>query len=348
MNLHLKKLPEKEEINSYYLSELFKKQNKKGGLSYKGPLGSNRISYPILSVEDFERRFQFNNVVRSYNNLIGNKKRIENAEGKENSKGVYLPIIKEIKIKKHGMNNDSGFNDSGYLQETSEMKNHGKKSYINNNINSSDINELEPYNTNNELNEKYIRSKYYGTNSTLSQSVIFNKSNLNSKMSSDYVRERKKILMRNLSHDSIFAAYKARLSLAKKDFKDKSKLAEINYKIKLEKLKNEKMPKSKNEELFKEYELKFSEDRLKEKLKDEFNFFHNEIGKKTINETDIRLERLFRKLKKNEEKKNIMSYFDLRHNNIKPSQRSIKNMLRKEKRGELINVNLLDLSEKEL
>ena len=107
----------------------------------------------------------------------------------------------------------------------------------------------------------------------------------------------------------------------------------------------EKMPKSKNEELFKEYELKFSADRMKEKLKDEFHFFHQEIQKRAINETDLRLEKLFKKLKKNEEKKIIWSYFDIKHNNIKPSQRSIKNMLRKDRKVELIENSLLDLQE---
>ena len=338
MNLHIKNYPEKEEINTHYISELLRKQNKKGGLSFKGPIGGNRISYPILSVEDFERRFQFNNIVRSYNNLIANKKRIENVEGKENSKGFYLPIIKEIKIEKHGMNNDSDFYDTGgYIRETSEMQNQGIKS-------SSNINSFG----NNDLNERYMRSKNYGTNSTLSQSVIFNKSNLNSKMSSDYERERKKIFLKNLSNDSLFAAYKARFLLAKKDFKNKNKLAEIDYKNQLKKMRKEKkIRKSKNEDLFKEYKAEFNENKVKAKLKDEYNFFQNETEKKTISETDLNLDKLIKKIKKNEEKKNIKNYFFMKHNILKPSQRGIKNMLRKEKREELININLLDLSEKE-
>ena len=297
-----------------------------------------------MSVEDFERRFQFNNVVRTYNNLIGNKTKISNnMESKENSKGSYLPIIKEIKIKKNSMN-DYEYNDSAYNQESSENRNKIIKS-VKNNYNSSENNELDLYNSNNDFNERNRKSKYYGTNSTLSQSMVFNKSNVNSNMTIDNIEEKKKLLLRNLSHESIFAAYKARYLLATKDFKNKTKLAEIDYKRQLEKIKKEKMPKSKNEELFKEYELKFSADRMKEKLKDEFHFFHQEIQKRAINETDLRLERLFKKLKKNEDKKTIWSYFDMKHNNIKPSQRSIKNMLRKDRKVELIENSLLDLQE---
>ena len=198
MNINFNPLQIKENVEPQNMIKIQKKPTKKKFVSYKGPLGSNRVTYPVLSVEDFERRFQFNNIVRSYNNLIANKKRIENVEGKENSKGFYLPIIKEIKIEKHGMNNDSDFYDTGgYIRETSEMQNQGIKS-------SSNINSFG----NNDLNERYMRSKNYGTNSTLSQSVIFNKSNLNSKMSSDYERERKKIFLKNLSNDSLFAAYR--------------------------------------------------------------------------------------------------------------------------------------------
>ena len=56
--------------------------------------------------------------------------------------------------------------------------------------------------------------------------------------------------------------------------------------------------------------------------------------------------RSIKKLKKNEEKKTIWSYFDIKHNNIKPSKRSIKNMsedkLRKDK-NQNINLNYSDL-----
>lgn len=108
------------------------------------------------------------------------------------------------------------------------------------------------------------------------------------------------------------------------------------------------MPKSKNEELFKEYELKFNPIIMKNKLKNDFKFFHNDINKKVINQTDLRLMKLFKKLRKNEEKKNVISMFDGKHENLKPSQRSIKNMIRKDKKIELKEQSLLNISDNEI
>ena len=45
------------------------------------------------------------------------------------------------------------------------------------------------------------------------------------------------------------------------------------------------------------------------------------------------------------EKKSNSSYFDIKHNYMKPSQRTIKNMLRKEEKADLINQSLLDFEE---
>jgi hypothetical protein len=51
-------------------------------------------------------------------------------------------------------------------------------------------------------------------------------------------------------------------------------------------------------------------------------------------------------LKKNEEKKHIINYFDNKHSNLKPSQRTIQNIIRKEKKVELYEISLTDLAEK--
>ena len=180
----------------------------------------------------------------------------------------------------------------------------------------------------------------------MSQSIMFNASNLNSRLSLDNEKDKQKILFRNLSNDSIIGAYKAKYLMAIKNFKFKSKLAEIDYKKQLEKIKKEKMPISKNAKLFKEYELQFNPNTMKEKLKDEFQFFQKKIDNRPINSTDLRLEKLFKKLKKNEEKKHIINYFDNKHSNLKPSQRTIQNIIRKEKKVELYEISLTDLAEK--
>ena len=346
MNLHVKKLSPKEKVNSIYLSKLYRQQNqqsKKGGLPLGGPLGSNRITYPVLSVEDFERRFQFNTLVRSYNNLIGNRKRDISGSDENGSKRLYLPAIKEIAIRRHGMGNeDSGFNDSEYLMENSDSRNQSVAN-ANNNLDNSGT---ELPNIINNVNDRNRGSNLLGTISTLSQSVAFNASKIHNKMELDSEMEKKKLLLRNLSHDSIFAAYKARYSLAVKTFKNKNRLAELDYKKELEKIKKEKIQISKNAELFKEYELKFNENRLKDKLKDDYNFFQH-VEKKTINHNDLRLARLLKKLKRIEEKKNMGNNLVIKRENLKPSQRMIRNMLRKEKKIELYENSLLDFPEQE-
>lgn len=321
----------KEATNSVYLTKL-KKMPKNGKRVRRiSPFRPRRISEPILSMEDFERRFQFNNLVRAYNHLIGKKKRnTGSVDEKETTNKLSLPVIKEIKIKKHGMNyseSEVGFNESDY--ET-ENKNEGIRTIKN--YNSSENNNIDSYNTKPELKDKSSKNKLEKTHSTMSQSYIFNKSNIKSKMTLDYDKERKRLLLRNLSNDSIFAQYKVRYMLALKDYKDKTKLAQINYQNELEKIRNEKLPKSKNEELFKVYELDFNPNKAKLKLKNDYNFFQYKAPKKISNETDLRLIQLFKTLKRNKDKKNIWGgEIELKSNFIKPSQRSIKNMLRKEK-----------------
>ena len=345
MNLHRKKLSPKKKVKPIFLSKLYRQQNKKGGLSLGGPLGSNRLTYPILSVEDFERRFQFNNLVRSYNNLIGKRKSVINSLNiNDESQKLFLPVIKEINIRKHGMGNEDsgGFNESEFAIENSDSRNQSNVN-ANNNL---DNNVIELPNTTNNLNDRNQKTNLLGTNSTLSQSVALNASKINIKMELDNDNEKKTILLRYLSHDSIFAAYKTIYSLAIKDFKDKNKLAEIDYKKELEKIKNEKFQTSKNAELFKEYELKFSENRLKNKLKEDFNFFQHK-DKRPINQIDLRLEKLLKKLKRMEEKKNTGKNIFRKHEYLKPNQRMIKNMLRRERKNELYENSLLDFPEQD-
>ena len=122
-----------------------------------------------------------------------------------------------------------------------------------------------------------------------------------------------------------------------KEYKLKNKKAKDNFKEQLEKIKNEKIPKSKNEELFKEYEVKFNPDRITQILKNEFQFFQIDNSlKKKIDAADLRRKKIF------EDKKNN---FEIMHNGMKPSQRIIQNMLRREKNIELYEKSLIDLKE---
>ena len=113
MNQSSERIYSKDVINSVYLTKLQREPKKKRRVSRISPFRSRRVSEPILSMEDFERRFQFNNLVRAYNHLLVTKKSTSSSDEKDNSK-LILPMIKEIKIKKHGMNDTDTENEIKY------------------------------------------------------------------------------------------------------------------------------------------------------------------------------------------------------------------------------------------
>ena len=330
MNQSSERIYSKDVINSVYLTKLQREPKKKRRVSRISPFRSRRVSEPILSMEDFERRFQFNNLVRAYNHLLVTKKSTSSSDEKDNSK-LILPMIKEIKIKKHGMNDTVTENEIKYNESENDTDNKIK------NFNNSISDNIDTYNSKKESKDKSVKSKLNKSDATLTQSQSLNKSTSKSKLSLNYDKERKRLLLRNLSNDSLFAQYKVRYLIALKDYQDKTKLAKQNYQNELEKIRNEILPKSKNEEFFKAYEFDFNSNKMQLKLKNQFNFFQYIQPKKekVINPIDKRLLLMLKKLKINKERKSIFSEVKLKSSSLKPSQRSIQNMLRKEKRYEL-------------
>jgi hypothetical protein len=330
MNQSSERIYSKDVINSVYLTKLQREPKKKRRVSRISPFRSRRVSEPILSMEDFERRFQFNNLVRAYNHLLVTKKSTSSSDEKDNSK-LILPMIKEIKIKKHGMNDTVTENEIKYNESENDTDNKTK------NFNNSISDNIDTYNSKKESKDKSVKSKLNKSDATLTQSQSLNKSTSKSKLSLNYDKERKRLLLRNLSNDSLFAQYKVRYLIALKDYQDKTKLAKQNYQNELEKIRNEILPKSKNEEFFKAYEFDFNSNKMQLKLKNQFNFFQYIQPKKekVINPIDKRLLLMLKKLKINKERKSIFSEVKLKSSSLKPSQRSIQNMLRKEKRYEL-------------
>ena len=328
MNQSSERIYSKDVINSVYLTKLQREPKKKRRVSRISPFRSRRVSEPILSMEDFERRFQFNNLVRAYNHLLVTKKSTSSSDEKDNSK-LILPMIKEIKIKKHGMNDTVTENEIKYNESENDTDNKIK------NFNNSISDNIDTYNSKKESKDKSVKSKLNKSDATLTQSQSLNKSTSKSKLSLNYDKERKRLLLRNLSNDSLFAQYKVRYLIALKDYQDKTKLAKQNYQNELEKIRNEILPKSKNEEFFKAYEFDFNSNKMQLKLKNQFNFFQYLQPKKVINPIDKRLLLMLKKLKINKERKSIFSEVKLKSSSLKPSQRSIQNMLRKEKRYEL-------------
>lgn len=343
MNLYLYKLPKKEEINTSYLTKLYSNKGSRGTITFKGHLSKNNMNFNSKNIyvpQTLERKFQFNYIVRTFNSLINNRKRNTNSvEIKGNSQRLYLPIIKEFELTKKN-NNNSKDNENRYKSYKKEINLNNSNSLRN--IPLYDYSE----NNNEELIDNTSKSKNIleKSNSTISQSLINNKSVSSSKMINE--NEKDKIIFRNLSHGSIFEAYKKQYLASIKEYKSRNKLAEANFKEQLERIKNEKFQKSKNEEFFKEYELKFNPNKINQNLKNEFQFFQNvDIDlnkKKSIDEAEIRRKKLFKDLKNNEDKINNSNYYEMKHNGIKPSQRIIQNMIRKEKKIELYEKSLID------
>ena len=345
MNLYLSKLPKKEEISTNYLVNLYTNKQAKGGMSYKGHQSKNNMNFNSKNIymrQELERKFQFNYVVRTFNFLINNKKRVNNSvENKFGSHRLFLPMIKEFEITNNSNNN---------TKEEKNKFNTYKKG--NNGLNSMNSLKSIPLcdnseNNNEEIIDNFSKSKNFleKSNSTISQSLINNKSYSSSKILND--NEKEKIIFRNLSHGSIFEAYKKQYLSSIQEYKNKSKIAEENFKEELEKIKKEKIKKSKNEELFKEYELKFNPIKMTKKLKNEFQFFQNErnLIKKKYDKDGQKRKQLFKDIKNNEDKKNSMNYYEMKHGGIKPSQRIIQNMIRKEKKLEMYENSLLDLND---
>ena len=353
MNFYISKLPKKEVINNNFLRNLFTNKGNRRGLSYEGPLAKNNMKFNSKKIkypQTLERKFQFNFVVKAYNNLIKikevkNRHSNNSVEKKLNSHRLYLPIIKEFNLindnNSNNINtNNNNIKDDEYISSTYIYKKE------NNNRNNSIINPFDnSENNNDELNDLYSKSKNFleKSNSTISQSIINNKSNLSSKYISE--NDKDKIIFKNLSHGSIFEAYKKKYLSSIQEYKTRNKLAENTFKKQLEKIKNMKIKKSKNEELFKEYELKFNPEKFTEKLKNEYLFFQNGMVKKSSIDGDaIDRKKTSKNIENNEDNKNNLYNYEMKNNGMKPSQRIIHNILRKEQKMELYDKSLFDLN----
>lgn len=352
MNLSLFKIRVKEPLNSTYLMNLYSDKPNRVGLSYKSLLAKNNLNFNLQNFpQKFERKFQFRYLIRTFNNLINNKKRNTiSVEDRKNYPKLYLPSIKEFNLSKSNNNiNNNNIKNQDYQNNYNYLYNkdyNGYKNNINKLQNSYNISEIinkeKDVNYINKTNNKLSKSNNLErSNSSMSQTIINNKNNSKNEIE-------KKTLFKNLSHTSIFDVYKNNYLSSLKDYKSRNKLAEDNFKEQLEKIKKEKFPKSKNEELFKEYEVRFNPDKFTEDLKNEFHFFQEEdnnkksLRKKLIDESNkLHIKKLFKDLRINEDKKNNSNY-ELLHNGLKPSQRIIQNMIRREKKLELYEASLIN------
>ena len=327
MNLKINKLPVRIDYNSDYLKKLYGEK----GVQLFGKNSKN----PYLP-QKIERKFQFRYVVKTFNNLMNShKKKYGSVEPKTNPNFCF-PSIKEY------------FGDNNNVRREENKKNLDNiKEDIENKFSSSKFKNIPFYNLEDLINEK---NKYKIKN--INSNIFFEKSKSNINIINNYnlINEEKKTktLFKNLSNGSLFEVCKKKYLSSIRDYKSRNKMAENTFKEQLEKIKKEKFKKSKNEELFKEYEVKFNPDKFTESLKNEFQFFQdddnkNNLRKKTFEESTLKIKKLFKDLNNNEKKSS--TYYELMHNGLKPSQRIIQNMLRREKKLETYEKSLIDLAE---
>jgi hypothetical protein len=328
MHLKINKLPARIDYNSDYLKKLYGEKGVQ--LIYKN---SNN---PYIT-QKTERKFQFKYVVRTFNNLMNNHKKKYGSVEPKISPNFCFPSIKEY------------YGDNNNLRREENKKNlDNKREDIENKFSSSKLKNIPFYNLEDLINEKNnykiknINSNNFFEKSKSNTNIINNNYNL--------INEEKKTktLFRNLSNGSLFEVCKKKYLASIRDFKKRNKMAENTFKEQLEKIKKEKVKKSKNEELFKEYEVKFNPDKFTESLKNEFQFFQdddnkNNLRKKTFEESTLKIKKLFKDLNNNDKK--TSTYYELMHNGLKPSQRIIQNILRREKKLETYEKSLIDLAE---
>lgn len=324
MNLKINKLPARIDFNSKYLTKLYGEK----GVELLGKNSRNPYE-----PEKIERNFQFRYVVRTFNNLMNShKKKYGSVEPKINP-NFYFPHIKEY----YGNNNN-------LRKEENKIILDNNKKDIENKFSSSKLKDIPFYNLEDLINEKNnYKIKNINSNNFLEKS----KSNINI-FNNNNEENKNKTLFRNLSNGSLFEVCKKRYLQSIRDYKIKNKIAENDFKEQLEKIKKEKLKKSKNEEFFKEYEVRFNPDKFTESLKNEFQFFQdddnkNNLRKKTFEESALKIKKLFKDLNNNDKKSS--TYYELMHNGLKPSQRIIQNMLRREKKLEVYEKSLIDLAD---
>ena len=274
--------------------------------------------------ETFERKFQFRYLLRAFQTfMLHHKKNFSNScDTKNNKNKLILPNISTF--------NNSKNDSQAHRRSFFGLKNITQPLLSKNN---STINEFySNLNYNNDDNNN-SKNKIERSNSTMfSQNV--------SKLATGNIFEFNKYLNTKVSNEAIIKINKKRYMESLKNYREKNKDAKSKFNLQLNKLKNEKFPKSKQLEYFKEFEIKFNPRKLYNLLKKESKFFEIEKEDKNLHflyEKNKIYENNFLNNKKfyadntKEKLSKIMNTNDF----VKPSRRIIENMIRKNRDIEL-------------
>jgi len=350
MNLYTIKVPKQEVINNSFLTNLYLTKSNKGGFSFNDSLAKNSISSKKNIPEELERKFQFKFILKAFNSLIKNRKRTYNPEyqDKLDSQKFSLPKINRIDLAKNKTNKWERYIRHDY-QPFRDNRNFLSKPSLSMQLKDISLNNNPEINNNEELNEIISNSNNVleKSNSTVYHSKFSNKSTYNN------VDEKSKIPLEKIKHDAKYEYYKKKhIHFLQNVLHSKNKQAKIDFDKKLEQIRKEKIPKTKYEEYFKEYQINFSPEKFIKKLNIEFSFFQDNSFKLKNKSKSKISEKKIRKNNFNERKYRDLKYgfnnYETNYKWMKPSERIIQTILRKQKNYDLYAKSLINLDEKEI
>jgi hypothetical protein len=248
-------------------------------------------------MENYQKNYEFKNIYEKYNKLLSKRKIAKSIEVKGSSHKLSLPAIKDpIQLSNLNDNNNNSGSSKSNLKNNSLFY-----------IKGSNYRTINP------------RITYEINNSTIAPSLNLNSS---SKQSNKFNKNRY-----HISISAIYDNFKNIYLASLKHYRSKIKEAEEDYKEQLNLLRQEKIKKSKDEELFKKYELGFNREKHQEDMRKKYKFFQE------VNLSD-NLTKIFHKILENIKRKakpKKEHVIKLKKIEINSNRRIINSMKRKDK-----------------
>ena len=327
MNLQLIKIKRQNAFDYNLLSEFMKKKNGKliftAGFGNAGKIKDNTHKVRLNLMQKFERNFQFQSIIKSYNDAFHIKQK-----GK-----IWVPETVRSFGKLPQISKNSTFNkfhkNKTFFQNSSmpfnpNISRYGKNtsSYfkdidINKNIddNSVDYNHYF-YNTIDFFNHGNNTSTEKEKDFNIDNSANYNKSPTSSFFAP--LSNKNKKLLRNISQDCIYLFGQNKIIYKNKNNKSRNKMNLFEQKLEIQ-----KTP-------FIDYNKEFNPYKTKYKLRKNFEFYKDKT-KEYENFSELKQDYIF-KIRKIIEKNNKKIKF--KHDFL-PSHNSVKNIIRKN------NINIL-------
>ena len=237
----------------------------------------------IYNFENFERKFQIRYLLRVFHNFLVTHKRQSTSVEQKNNSNLFLPNLNN-----NNSNIESQKNNTIFLKKI-------------------------------PLTKTNFQRNLERSNSTVFSQKLINKTN--SKFIMGTIIDFNNTFHKKISNDAIFDVKKNEYKEAERSYRIKNKEARICFKNELNDIKNEKFPRCPQNNLFKEFDIKFNPRKMVESLKKESKFYQNDNNK---NKFDRNIRLLLK------EKHNNELFDEIKNKEkLKPSRRIIRNMVRK-------------------